>query len=312
MNSHILYRPDCDLCGSGNKRILISKQMDAPPIWNFLESYYEGRLAKNEIAGMRYEVVKCLNCSYIWQAYILGPELTDKLYNVWISSKISLKKKAQANISLYSKYAKEMVLISQLLCKNPWELRLLDYGMGWGQWCLMAKAFSYDVSGLEISAERIENAKAMNIDAHSSLNDFSNNKFDFINSEQVFEHLPNPLETLMAIVKKLKPFGIIRISTPNCLNIESKLRHHNWQPRKDSVQPLEHINGFTNKTLKVLGRKAGLDVLQMPIFKMDRHSMRQSILNTFLLYYSQQTSTTLYFQLRNGNDKIQNGNLHAV
>ena len=295
INSSFLYRPDCCLCGSNEKRILISTQMDTSPIWDFLESYYEGRINKDDVAGMKYEVAKCLHCSYIWQTYILDAKLTNKLYNLWISFEASLHKKTCAHISLYSKYAREMEQISYLLNKNPWEIQLLDYGMGWGQWCLMAKAFSFNVSGVEISTERVEYARKYGIDARFSLDDFPNHYFDFINSEQVFEHLSNPMETLRAIGKKLKPFGVIRISTPNGLKVEEKLRDQHWKPAKDAIQPLEHISCFTNSTLKALGLRAGLTLLKMPIIKL---ATRQSITRTASLYYSQHTSTSLYFQLQ--------------
>jgi cyclopropane fatty-acyl-phospholipid synthase-like methyltransferase len=78
-----------------------------------------------------------------------------KLYTEWISGESSLKKKLFADLSMYSGYAREVEAIPFLVGKRyPGEITVLDYGMGWGYWCLMAKAFGFKAMGLELSVER--------------------------------------------------------------------------------------------------------------------------------------------------------------
>jgi len=53
-------------------------------------------------------------------------------------------------------------------------------------------------------------------------NDISLHKFDFINTEQVFEYIPEPLKTLDYLKNSLKDHGIIKISVPTSKKITEK------------------------------------------------------------------------------------------
>ena len=79
--------------------------------------------------------------------------------------------------------------------KPPIELQFLDFGMGWGKWCQMAKAFGCQVYGLELSKARIKYASSLGISVLSN-EELNHYKFDYINADQVFEHITNPKNTL--------------------------------------------------------------------------------------------------------------------
>jgi hypothetical protein len=95
--------------------------------------------------------------------------------------------------------------------------------------------------------------------------------FDFINAEQIFEHIPQPLETLRYLATALKKTGAIRISVPSARGIERRLETMNWDaPRRsrDSlmpVAPLEHINCFRRTSLRHMADRAGLEELILPL-----------------------------------------------
>ena len=68
----------------------------------------------------------------------------------------------------------------------------LDFGAGWGFWLiLILKNFNFDVHAYEVSESRINFMKKNQINVISSIEN-SANKFDFIYSEETFEHIPNP------------------------------------------------------------------------------------------------------------------------
>ena len=74
-------------------------------------------------------------------------------------------------------------------------------------------------------------------------------RFDYINPEQVFEHLINPLDTLKHLAKSLGQEGLIKISLPNSRIALKKLKQSgSYVALSDKhimlVQPLEHINCF--------------------------------------------------------------------
>ena len=219
-----------------------------------------------------------------------------KLYNTWILPEQSLIKRKNADISLFSGYAKQIQKISSLLFKKPFEINILDFGMGWGYWCLLAKAFGYNTTGFEISKERIEFAKKNGINVIENFTDITTHKFDFINIEQVLEHISNPLQTLKLLVSNLKKGGIIRISVPNGRNIEQELSNPEWKASKNSIHPLEHINCFTHKTLIKCGKSINLKLIKQPILSSNKCNLNSCIKDFLKKYYRQYFGTSLYFK----------------
>lgn len=306
-NAIFVHRPKCNLCGSDANKIILSKKMTDPEILSFLKEYYEGRIDKVLLDGSDYAIVKCQECEFVWQAWILNEDMMHLLYENWISAEQSLNKKKFGEIALFRKYANEVKKISPLISKSPHQIDVLDFGMGWGYWANMAKAFGYNVMGFELSQERIRYAKQMGIEVIDSLNDKEAHKFDFINAHQVFEHIIEPLEMLKHLSKKLKNNGVIRISVPNGSKTLEALTRPDWKARKDALQPLEHINCFTHSTLKRLGKNAGLSFIEIPS-PMVLESRIKRLINLFTVLSgrfrsgrskgdsSKNRGTTLYFR----------------
>ncbi len=154
--------------------------------------------------------------------------------------------------------------------KRPSELQFFDFGMGWGKWCRMAKAFGCNIYGAEVSKARIDYAKSQGIKV-ISWDDIPNHRFDFVNMEQVLEHIPEPFETLLYLKKSLKPEGLIKISVPNGSDIKNRLRVSDWAASKGSrnslnaVSPLEHINCFDHGSLIKMADLAGFEKIKIPL-----------------------------------------------
>jgi 2-polyprenyl-3-methyl-5-hydroxy-6-metoxy-1,4-benzoquinol methylase len=237
-------------------------------VWSFLNRYYEGKLPKDVVAADFFNVAKCDYCNLLFQEYILNDRNMYLLYEEWISPRKSLDKKRQADISIYKRYASEIENICEYTHKKPCETRVLEYGMGWGFWSNMAKAYNYDTTGLEISKSRVEFAREGGLKIIDDIREVSNESFDYIYSNQVFEHIPNPLATLIELARILKPSGIVHIRVPNGRGIERKLNNPNWRAEKDAIHPLEHINCFNLNALKVLAEQADLS-LRRPLFHLD-------------------------------------------
>lgn len=132
--------------------------------------------------------------------------------------------------------------------------------MGWGFWCLMAKAHGYNVCGIEMSKSRIDYARNNGIHVYDNLSKIDK-AFDFIYSNQVFEHVSDPVGSLQMLVKHLKDDGIMKISVPNGISVVKENFTSNWQASKNAIHPLEHINCFNNSTLKLLADKSNLKYL---------------------------------------------------
>jgi SAM-dependent methyltransferase len=127
----------------------------------------------------------------------------------------------------------------------------------------MTRAFGAVAWGTELSPARRDYCLQLGIEvvADDALPDGG---FDFINADQVFEHLPQPRETLGLLVKKLRPGGILRIAVPNGLGIERALRRFDRELARpvlgalNPVAPLEHLNCFRTRALVRLAASHGL------------------------------------------------------
>jgi len=296
MSQHFIHRPQCELCGSSQKTILLSRPFLDQSIWPFLERYYEGQIEQHYLQDAGYEVAKCLLCGFIWQTNVFNETLMDKLYNEWISADISLNKKLASDVTLFSKYAREVEAVAPLLGKKPGETTILDFGMGWGHWCLMAKAFGYNITGFEVSAKRIAFAKAHGVTVIENFEQLKEYQFDFIQSEQVFEHILQPGQTLATLSTYLKPGGVIRLATPNGHKTEQNLKHSAWQASKDALHPLEHINCYTPQSFIELGKRANLKMIKSPFIAPYRFGLKKRVGDFLRKYYWQNTGLTFYFR----------------
>ena len=107
--------------------------------------------------------------------------------------------------------------------------------------------------------------------------DIPGHGFDVINADQVFEHIPNPLETLNHLKKGLAPGGIIKIDVPRPADIDRTLAVMDWTAAKYSknslndVAPLEHINCFRQSSLRELAKQAGMKQVYLPVGVQYRH-----------------------------------------
>ncbi len=85
---------------------------------------------------------------------------------------------------------------------------------------------------------------------------YKDKKYDLITSTEVFEHLKNPLETLLLFKKHLKKDGIIAIMTLFHNNDTEEFL--NWWYRRDPT----HILFYTPKTFEVMCAMCGLKILK--------------------------------------------------
>jgi 2-polyprenyl-3-methyl-5-hydroxy-6-metoxy-1,4-benzoquinol methylase len=215
-----------------------------------------------------------------------------KLYGEWIDSQESFLKKKHANKELFIRYASEVKKIVNLFKKKPFEIKVFDFGMGWGYWCQMVKAFGCDIMGLETSQERIDFARENGIRVINNLKGIPKNSLDFINTEHVFEHIANPLEVLKELRELLSDGGIIKIAVPNGWKIKRSITKDNWHATKDALHPLEHINCFTNKTLIKLAHVAGLRLMRQPLFFVFPTNFKFIV----KILFGRWIGTTLYFK----------------
>jgi 2-polyprenyl-3-methyl-5-hydroxy-6-metoxy-1,4-benzoquinol methylase len=238
-----------------------------------LKDFYspQGGVEFNYLKDVNYTLVECHDCDLIFQEEIPNDSLMQKLYEQWIDPQIAfIQSQNQNDLDFYSSYAQEIMQIIAFCNKTPASLNIFDFGMGWSKWALMVKAFGCNSYGSELSAKQVEYAKSNGIKT-LSWDEIPQYHFDVINTEQVLEHIPEPLKTLLYLKTALKDDGIIKISVPTGNNIKRRLKIMDWRAAKGTrnslnpVAPLEHINFFRRKSLIKMATTAGLETVFLPL-----------------------------------------------
>lgn len=268
-----IRRDVCPGCASTHFDIIYCRSFNDPAVFSYLQRFYQtsGRIEYKYLEGVQFILAECRECGLIFQQFVPTEFLSKKLYEEWIDPSMAHQRFLQGrNLLNQSRCAGEIMMLIHYFRRAPGDLTFMDFGMGWGKWCLMAKAFWCQVYGIELSDTRIENAKRLGIDT-LAWEELPEHRFDFINTEQVFEHITYPLNTLQYLAKCLKPRGLIKISVPDGRDIKRRLRTNNWNAPKGTpdslnlVSPLEHINCYRYRSIMRLAHEAGLERVKIPL-----------------------------------------------
>jgi SAM-dependent methyltransferase len=278
---HFRERPSCEACGAGGARPLYASSFDHPEVRRFVETYYDGRVDQAWLAGAPFVLAQCQGCGFVWQRWVLRDEGLGLLYEHWIDPAASREKRDTKPLATSLAYARDLAHVASLVGKPPSQIAVLDHGMGWGAWCRMALAFGFRAAGTELSEARQAHARSLGIEV-VTLDALPPHAFDFVHSEQSFEHIPEPRACLEKLAAALRPGGFVRVAVPDAGPELRGLLEGAYRPAKGAFQPLEHINAFTHASLEALGRRAGLEPVVRPWFPLvapDARSLVRSLLS---------------------------------
>ena len=158
-NKYFVIRENCPACGSSDSRELYSCGFLQSPIREFLESFYspQGKVEFEYLNGANFILRECNNCGMIYQKEIPNDFLMKKVYEEWIEpQKVFELDLDKEDIAYFFYYAQEVISIITFFKTEPSQLKFLDFGMGWGKWCQMAKAFgcgSYKTDGNNVAIQ---------------------------------------------------------------------------------------------------------------------------------------------------------------
>jgi len=266
MNAHFVARDICPACArDGGVEVYRQSYADGP-LHDYLARFYgaQGTPDLSRLACQDFVLRRCGGCGLIWQAEIPGAELMAEIYEKWIDPETTLARlEKQRPLGYFTHLSAEALRICQLFDRPPAELSVLDYSMGWGHWCRAAQGFGCTVNGTEYSASRIAYARKHGVTVVDA-DGLEEGHYDAINAEQVFEHLPDPRQTLRQLGLALAPGGWLRLAVPDGRKAMQLLQAPDWSaprgtPRSMvSVAPLEHINCFGSGSLEAMARDSGL------------------------------------------------------
>lgn len=292
-------RPSCEICGHTTPKELYSEPFNAGKTYTFIGTYYKGRVTPEAVSQGTYHLLQCPACNFVWQREVLDDAGMNKLYEEWICTQESLEKDRTRSYDFRTAILHQVALIPFIFKRSPYDIRVLDFGMGWGSWCRAASSLGLKADGAELSQHRITHARGHGVSVQSDLFN-TQEKYDFINTEQVFEHVKMPAELLKQLTAHLKENGVMRIAVPNGSRLFKARKKGIWKPRKDSVHPLEHISSFTHQNLVLLAEQAGLK--PVPLLKLLCWNVKSllwgssSIKHSFNCVMRHTRSTGIWFQ----------------
>lgn len=271
--SHFVHRSICPACAATTVHEFYRRSYQHPPLQKSLEQAYAaiGKIEYAYLEDAEFVLAKCPACQLVFQTEIPDDFLMLKLYEEWIDPQITFRYHIAENTTeYYNRVGSEVAALIAMFHRPLCSLMFLDFGMGWGEWVRLARAFGAQAYGAELSNARLAFAKSQGLPI-VAWDDIAAEQYDLIYADQVFEHLAQPLATLQHLALALKPGGLFKIGVPDGSGINRRLQVDDWSAPKgarnslNAVAPLEHINCFNRNALLTMGAKAGLIPTRIPL-----------------------------------------------
>ena len=265
-------RVACPVCGAAGGRELYRCDYDEPPIRTYLVDFYRdrGHFDAQRVAGATFQLVECSDCSLIYQAFVPDDELLAEIYATFITPEFEQRYvDSLFDDGMFARCTEEIWSLGKLCAKPFRDIRFLDYGMGFGHWASVARAAGMQSFGVELSECKVAAARTRGVIPIAD-DDLGPMQFDVIHTEQGFEHLPRPNETLGALVPALAPGGLLKISVPRTRGLKKAIaaaRFDGTDAQRDAlnpVSPLEHLNAFCGNAIDRLAANHGLVPVSVP------------------------------------------------
>lgn len=127
---------------------------------------------------------------------------------------------------------------------------ILDFGCGQGVFGKIAKKFGYQAFGYDIDPQSAAD--------FYSLKEIPNRFFDAVVCFDVIEHVDDPKKLLGDIRQKLKPNGLLFLTTPNRLGLAGRIiKNKFW-----GLVPGGHKNVFSLSQMENLLKATGFKVIE--------------------------------------------------
>jgi SAM-dependent methyltransferase len=258
----------CFFCGGGPFRI-----------------YYGGIKDRLGLYKKNFDILSCASCGSAMLSEVPSPDELAGLYPAHYIVKggrrqgsfFSLWTKAEMALFYDPMYRKHILEFRKHTGLNSG--RVLDVGCGSGRRIREFINYGYDAEGIETSEADVEYANSIGIKARlGTLTglDFDENSFDAITFFNVFEHLPDPVETMERTIKLLKPGGAAYIFVPVMDGLMPKVFGRRWI---EIAEMPRHITIPSIKGMEALGAGAGFrEVTSAPVGVLNlAHGMAETL-----------------------------------
>lgn len=224
------HRP-CPCCGARSVVLLQD--------WKFDE--YDVRLL----------IGKCTECSMIYATNSDEADMSNMKYVQW-------RPDSDADMVTPKQLIYQRGLLEYLKPHLKPQAWILDYGAGYCGFLRVARDVGFNVEGINPCRYMAGWAgRNLGIPVHPVFGqDFkTNRRYDLVVSQETIEHLVDPLSDLAKIASLLTGGGLAFIAVPNWWTVERLFKGF------ECLRDPSHYNYFTPKTLGLLYRKVGFNVL---------------------------------------------------
>ena len=259
---------NCPVCG-GTRLKTVWQATPKQFLSDFRKSYYNLD-ALGIGLDTEFYIKKCRDCSFVFVNPRFRSDLYDIVYN---EAKVKQNRKKEwvhreGNLKyLYNthhKWSAAKILMRSISYlykrfekpknENQKQIRLLDYGCGYGHLLDLCRIFEIDATGVDIDKYRVRLCKNKGLKVYHPEEVGVENKFDIVVSTSVVEHVHDLHSYFGYISNRLETGGYLHLMglNPKIIKIEKKTGLYHL------VMPLEHINYFTAGSLDILTEKYGL------------------------------------------------------
>jgi len=262
----MIYREHCPLTGE-HAEVIFSRPYSLPE----LRAMVGSEEVAQAVADKDYEIRYCAASDLYFQSWVMDEAEVAHFYSSGSDTSSIMRAIAAQKLHWFAHMAEEILVVRQVCNEAP--PVVLDFGTNWGKWASMALAHGCDVYGVEVNhaAEGFCASRGIKMVKAGQLG--GSPMFDFINIDQVVEHLSDPRGVIAGLKGALKPGGIIKISVPGSSRLPLLLREAQASGDNSvlkartlkALAPLGHVNLFTNRALRILGAQLGLEPMRPPI-----------------------------------------------
>jgi 2-polyprenyl-3-methyl-5-hydroxy-6-metoxy-1,4-benzoquinol methylase len=215
--------------------------------------------AHHELAKDHMQLVRCAACDLVYVSPTFDAAHYREVYASLEYQEIVRDLGIKSHDYRVERFGRERVALmaAHLHAARP---RYLDVGCSTGFVVEAARDAGWDAVGTDLNPSAVEFGRSRQLDLRTAaLEDagFEAGSFDAVSLFDVLEHLLNPVQTLRACARLLRPGGIVFLYVPNYDSasrlLMGKDAHFIW--------PTHHLNYYTPATIRDLMAREGLDTV---------------------------------------------------
>lgn len=155
-------------------------------------------------------------------------------------------------------YVGYVTAIERLLGKSE-GVSMFEAGCATGFALNIAKERGWEVAGNDVSDYAVAKAQAKGLSVHVGTmeSEPDTKTYDAVVMHDVIEHVKNPITTLAASARLLKPGGLLVITTPDAGSLWARVMGKRWH----AFVPPQHLFYFRAAHLTKLAEEQGLEVI---------------------------------------------------